>query len=65
MHESWEMYTIFWLENLKGRVHLEDLKVDGRITSELDWIHLAHNRDLWQALMYMVMNLWVPKKRIS
>jgi len=24
------MHTIFWLENLKGRDHLEDLGVDGR-----------------------------------
>jgi hypothetical protein len=23
--------SIFWLENLKGRVHLQDLGVDGRI----------------------------------
>jgi hypothetical protein len=27
---------IFWLENLKGRDHLEDLCVDGRII--LEWI---------------------------
>jgi hypothetical protein len=25
-----EMYMKFWLENLKGRDHLEDLSVDGR-----------------------------------
>jgi hypothetical protein len=25
------MYTIFWSENLKGRDHLEDLSVEGRI----------------------------------
>jgi hypothetical protein len=30
------MYTIFWLENLKGRDHLEDLGLDGRIT--IGWI---------------------------
>jgi hypothetical protein len=28
--------TIFWLENLKGRAHLEDLGVDERIL--LQWI---------------------------
>jgi hypothetical protein len=28
--------TIFWLENLKGRDHLEDLDVDGKII--LEWI---------------------------
>jgi hypothetical protein len=26
-----EVHTIFWLENLKGREHLEDLSIDGRI----------------------------------
>jgi hypothetical protein len=26
----------------------------------MDWIHLAEDRDQWQALMNMVMNLWVP-----
>jgi hypothetical protein len=25
-----EMYTNFWLENLKGRYHSEDLGVDGK-----------------------------------
>jgi len=29
------MHTIFWSENLKGRDHLEDLGVDGKI---LEWI---------------------------
>jgi hypothetical protein len=31
-----EMRTIFWLVNLKGRNHLEDLSVDGKII--LEWI---------------------------
>jgi hypothetical protein len=31
-----EMHTIFWLENLTGRDHLEDLGVDGKII--LEWI---------------------------
>jgi hypothetical protein len=30
------MHTIFWLENLKGRDHLEDLGADERII--LEWI---------------------------
>jgi hypothetical protein len=30
------MHTIFWLENLKGRDHLEDLGIDERII--LEWI---------------------------
>jgi hypothetical protein len=30
------MHTIFWLENLKRRDHLEELGVDGKIM--LEWI---------------------------
>jgi hypothetical protein len=30
------MHTIFWLENVRRRDHLEDLGVDGRII--LEWI---------------------------
>jgi hypothetical protein len=26
----------------------------------MDWIDLAEDRDLWRALMNMVMNLWFP-----
>jgi hypothetical protein len=26
----------------------------------MDWIHLAQDRDQWQALVNIVMNLWVP-----
>jgi hypothetical protein len=29
------MHTIFWLENMKGRDHLDDLGVDGKI--KLKW----------------------------
>jgi hypothetical protein len=28
------MHTLFWLENLKGGGHLEDLGIDGRIIVE-------------------------------
>jgi len=28
-----------------------------------DWMVLAQDRDRWQALVSMVMNLWVPKMR--
>jgi hypothetical protein len=61
------MHTIFWLENLKGRDHLEDLGVDGKIIlqwkcrgCELD--SSAQDGDRWQALVNTVMNLWVPYK---
>jgi hypothetical protein len=30
------MYAVFWLENLKGRGHWEDLSVDGKII--LEWM---------------------------
>jgi hypothetical protein len=31
-----EMRSLFWMEDLKGQDHLEDLGMDGRIISE--WI---------------------------
>jgi hypothetical protein len=26
----------------------------------VDWINLAQDRDRWRALVYTMMNLWVP-----
>jgi hypothetical protein len=49
--------TQFWLENLKGRDHLEDLGVDGRMILKktgckvIDWMHLAQDRDQWRAFV--------------
>jgi len=34
-----------------------DLKETG--WEVMDWIHLAQDRDQWQALVDMVINLWV------
>jgi hypothetical protein len=51
------------------RDHLEDLGIDRRIISRwifrkwsggMDWIDLAQDRDRWQVLVNIVMNLWVP-----
>jgi len=28
--------------------------------ASVDWMHVAQERDLWQALVNTVMNLWVP-----
>jgi hypothetical protein len=50
------MHTIFWLDNLKGKVHLEDLAIgvkNIRMDPKeigwvgVDWSHLAQDRDQW------------------
>jgi hypothetical protein len=55
---------------LEGRRQLErprrrwedNIKMDlGEIGfGDVDWIHLAQDRDRWRALVNMVMSLWVP-----
>jgi hypothetical protein len=65
------MHTIFWLVNLKGQDHLDDLNMDekliilkwifGKLAGKgVDWMHLAQNRDHCWALVNTVMNLRVP-----
>jgi len=60
------MRTIFWLENMKGREHFEDLSVDGRvilewILGEIRWaVGMAQDRDQCRGPMNTVMNLQVP-----
>jgi len=53
----------------EGRDHLEDEGIDERIILRwifgkweggMDWIDLAEDRDRWQALVNMVMNLLIP-----
>jgi len=62
---------IFWLENLKGRVHSKDLGVDGKII--LEWILGKQSGKMWTdvsrsgngpwwALVNMVINLLAPQK---
>jgi len=64
-----EMHTIFWIENLKERDHLEtrhrweyddrmDLRKIG--VEGVDWIHLAQSRYQCQAHIYTVTNSSVP-----
>jgi len=60
------VHTIFWLENLKGRHHLEDPGLDRKIILEwildlreigqedVDWMHLTQNTEQWQALVKTV-----------
>jgi len=55
---------------MRERDHLEDPGMDGRIIIRwilrkwdgrgVDWIDLAQDRERWQALVDMVMNLQVP-----
>ena len=52
-----------------GRIPLEDLEVDWMIIlklylrnkmGDIDWLHLSQDRDRWQALVNVVMNLQLP-----
>jgi len=45
------MHTKFWLENLKGRDHSEDLDVDGRVI--LQWILQKYGGKLWTGFMWL------------
>jgi hypothetical protein len=50
---------------LKSKIQLtweDNIKMDIREIGfgDVDWIHLAQDRDRWRALVNTVMNLWVP-----
>jgi hypothetical protein len=54
---------------MKEKEHLEDLGTDGRIILKRssrsgmggkDWIDVAQDRDRWQAVVNVVMNIRVP-----
>jgi hypothetical protein len=47
----------FFFRKVKVKLKM-DLREIG--FGDVDWIHLAQNRDRWRALVNMVMNLWVP-----
>jgi hypothetical protein len=64
-----EVHTRFWCGNLKERDHLEDPDTDVRIivrwifrsgSGGMDWIVLALDRNRWQTLVNVVMNLRGP-----
>jgi hypothetical protein len=42
-----------WVDNIK--MDLREIGWDG-----VDWIDIAQDRDQWRALVYTVLNLWVP-----
>jgi hypothetical protein len=42
-----------WEDNIK--MDIQDMGWGG-----MDWIDLAQNRDTWQAVVNVVVNLWVP-----
>jgi len=45
------MNTIFWLENQKGRDHLEDLDVNGKIM--LEWILGKWGVKMWTGFIWL------------
>jgi hypothetical protein len=64
-----EVHTGFWLGNLRGRDHLVDPGVNGKVILKwifkkwdggMDWIDLALDRDRWRALVNSVMKLRFP-----
>jgi len=70
MWHTWggEVHTGIRYRNLRERDHLENLRVDGRITLKwifkkldggIDWIDQAHGSDRWRASANAVMNHWV------
>jgi hypothetical protein len=43
---------------IDGRIILE--WISGRLCEGVYWINLTQDREQWRALVYSVMNLWVP-----
>jgi hypothetical protein len=58
------------VENLKGRVNVGNLDIDGRmmlklklkktVSENVNWIIVAQSRIMFQGLLNIVMNFWVP-----
>jgi hypothetical protein len=64
-----EVCTGFWWGNLRGKDHLRDPGVDGRLIlgwifrkwgGGMDWIDLAQDRDRWRDLVNAVIYLRFP-----
>jgi hypothetical protein len=45
------MHTVFWLKDLKGRDHWEDLLVDGRLI--LEWILGKRGGKVWTGFIWL------------
>ena len=63
------MHTGIWRGNLKGRDHLGDPGLDGKIIlrrifrkweGDMDWIDLAQVWDIWWAVVNAEMNFRFP-----
>jgi hypothetical protein len=65
------MHIGYWWESQKGRDHQEDQDAGRQVDNnkmdlreiglgDMDWIHLAQDKDQWRDLVNMVMNLQVP-----
>jgi hypothetical protein len=51
----------------RQKIHQKDLVVEGSIIlkegigwENVDWINVAQDRSLWQVLMNMDKNIWIP-----
>jgi len=63
LHKRYDVHRKYCSRNLKGRDCPEDnIRMDlGELGWEdMDWIHLAQDRDKWQDLVNTVMKLRVP-----
>jgi hypothetical protein len=61
MWDRQEMHAEFWKQNLKTTLKDNNIMDITEIGWEgTDWIHLAQNRERWQALVNMVMNHHIP-----
>jgi hypothetical protein len=58
-------YTECWLKILKGRNHLEDLGIEGRIVLKLIYRNLPEHRDVWWVLVNKMINENEVKKPAS
>jgi hypothetical protein len=62
------IHITFWCGNVKERIHLEDLGVDGlmalryiiRKGSGVDWINLVQNKERWRVPLITVFSFRVP-----